>query len=514
MTALFLGCAPDRTQKPDPFFDKWRARAEESKANKPTKVKDELGDNRSRLTRLQKELRAEFIKPLPKKKITVKLRDLPAAVALHAVARAVDQNILINETVQGKVTLDVKDVPWDQVFSSILSSQSLTYVWEGDIIRVMTYDEKVRNQKRAMQTRVVHIEFAEPADLQKNLQSILESAAQEKKGDGKEVTAAVLEGRVMVDAHNHALIIQATQDDIDRLVPLIASLDQPTSQVLIEAHIVETTKETALDLGVQWGGLSKDSAGNWFYPGANSSGIWGQTVGDPTFAPNTGPMVNFPVTDITQAGFTLGFLAETTGSSMLALELSALQRDGKLNILSSPSITTLDNSAAVIESGAEVPYRTYDKDGQPVIQFKKATLRLEVTPHVIGGEQLKLKIDTKKDELDWTNPIDGNPTILTKNAQTHVILLDGQTTVIGGLNKENATNTETGVPGLKNIPILGWLFKGLSESNKMEEVLIFITPHILKEKGAEKAQVRPDDTTGSEPPGPSRPKTAPPKDGT
>jgi len=169
------------------------------------------------------------------------------------------------------------------------------------------------------------------------------------------------------------------------------------------------------------------------------------------------------------------------GDSLLAVQLTALEQDGKLKILSKPSITTLDSQTAIIESGDEVPYQTVD-DRKVNIQYKSAVLRLEVTPHVIDGETLKMKIFTTKDELDFTRTVSGNPTVITKKAETNVILFNGQTTVIGGLNKKTTRDGDYGIPILKDIPVLGYLFKGQSDSDQMEDVLIFITPHILEPK--------------------------------
>ena len=166
---------------------------------------------------------------------------------------------------------------------------------------------------------------------------------------------------------------------------------------------------------------------------------------------------------------------------MLNVQLSALQNEGKVNILSSPSITTLDNQKALIKTGQEVPYQTVE-DGEVKIEFKEAVLELEVTPQVIDENSLKLKINVKKDELDFTIAIQGQPGIDKSEAQTNVLLLDGQTTVIGGLIKEKVDDSESGVPLLKDIPGLGWLFKGTSKDDEMEELMIFITPHILEER--------------------------------
>ena len=180
---------------------------------------------------------------------------------------------------------------------------------------------------------------------------------------------------------------------------------------------------------------------------------------------------------------TLGYIAQDVGKSLLSVQLSALETEGKVNILSSPSITTVDNQTAVIESGQDIPYETF-VDGDSKIEYKEALLKLEVTPHVIGEETLKLNILTTKEEINFQDTLilGGQPIIDKKKAETIVILLDGQTTVIGGLNKEKVDDSESRVPWLSKIPVLGYLFKGTSKENEMTDVLIFITPHILKER--------------------------------
>lgn len=308
-------------------------------------------------------------------------------------------------------------------------------------------------------------------------------------------------GSITLDKHTNSLIIQAPRDDIISMIPLIEELDRPTPQILIEANIVEATRTTARELGVQWGGLYKLSSSGgesqWITPGANTTGATGGTLAT-GINPTTGNVVNFPAL-LGNTGLTLGYVAEDIGKSLLSVQLSALQSEGKVNILSSPSITTLDNQKAIIESGKQVPYQTV-VDGEVNIEYKKAVLSLEVTPHVIGGETLKLKIKTTKDELDFANAVAGQPAISTKRAETNVILLDGQTTVIGGLNKEKVDDSEKGVPVLSKIPLLGYFFKGTSKKKEMDDVLIFITPHILKEKVLAESQ---DETI--EKPAPTKP---------
>jgi type IV pilus assembly protein PilQ len=181
----------------------------------------------------------------------------------------------------------------------------------------------------------------------------------------------------------------------------------------------------------------------------------------------------------------LGMMFGTIGGNILEVQLNALQSEGKLNILSSPSITTLDNQKAFTENGAKVPYVTEEVGSTGAItravKFEDVVLRLEITPHVIDGKNLKKKILVKKDEVDETetHKVQGNPRIIKKQTETSLIVRNGETIVISGLTKHILQDSDSGIPWLKDIPVLGWLFKGTSTGQSMEEVLIFITPTIL-----------------------------------
>jgi len=485
--ALILGgCAMKKelTPKPkDPFFDKWRETAKKSRGYSPMAKKysvdlpagSKAGDPSQPTTSPPKE------KPLPIDEVTIKMHNVDVATLLRALARSANQNIVISEKVKGKTSIFLKEAPWDQAFKTILSTNGLTYAWEGDIIRILTVQDMELDLTREthkkglrlvgpMLTRVIPIQYADAKNLQTNFEKLLT-----KNKDGQAL------GAVMVDDHSNALVIQAIPTDIERMVALVHKLDNPTPQILIEAQIVETTTETARELGIQWGGLANDND-LWIYPGANASGVVGNALSGGQIDPTSGFATSFPAALTGGTGLALGFALENIGHNILAAQLSALQKDGKLNILSNPSITTIDNKAALIESGDEVPFQTTDAEGNPTVAYKKAVLSLQVTPHVIEGQTLKLNIITSKDELDFSRTVSGNPTIVTKRAETNVILYDGQTTVIGGLNKETTSNSESGVPGLKDIPLLGYLFKGKDDGSKMEDILIFITPHILKKR--------------------------------
>ncbi len=479
------GCAGKKSVKSeqkDPFFEKWRVKAEKSRGYSPSAQKREVDISPEKGAIPGRAAMAEPEKALPSKRVTMKMYDVDVGVLIRALARAADQNIMINEKVKGKANINIIDTPWDQVFKGILRTHSLAYSWEGDIIRILTVEDMEQDLKRQAQerglklveplvTRIVQVNYAEAKGLKENLEKFL-SVNQ----DGKII------GSVMVDEHTNSLIVQALRDDIDRMIPLVQELDRPTPQILIEAHIVEATRSTARELGVQWGGqYTHTSSGGNVTHSASPTGI----------TPTTGYVVNFPTaTDLANMGMTLGYVAENLAGDILTIQLSALETEGKLNILSSPSITTVDNQKATIESGTEVPYQTVE-DGEVKIEYKKAVLSLEVIPHVIGGETLTMNIITKKDELDFANSVRGQPAIITKFAETNIVLRDGETTVIGGLSKEKKDDTVSGVPWLKDLPLLGWFFKGTGKDSELEDLLIFITPYILEERVVAETQNEP-----------------------
>jgi len=478
---LAVGCAALKKSEPaDPLMDKWKAKAQESKGFSP---------GASRAPReLVKEAavppmgsNVEADRPLPVKRVSLKMSNVDVSVLLRALARAADVNIILNDKVTGRSNINITQAPWDQVFLGILRTHNLTYAWQGDIIRIMTADdleEELRKESRRRElqlaeapvTRIVPVKFSEAAKLQENMKAFLTPDKSNK---------AI--GSVLVDQHTNSLIINALPRDMNSILSVFDKLDKPTPQVLIEAYIVEANKDVARALGVQWGGVYQLSGGD-------KRGFVSGRDGRPTAPdrnadidgredPNTGTIVNNPLTDLAATSF--GLLYQNVGKALLSVQLTALQDEGKLTIISSPSITTLDNQAAMIESGRDVPFQTVE-DGEVNIEYKKAVLSLNVTPHVIDEQTLKLAVKVNKDEVDFSQTVLGNPTIITKKAETNVIQLDGQTLVIGGLNKETSSDSRTGTPGLLDVPVLGWLFRTEGKSSAKEDLLIFITPTILR----------------------------------
>ena len=482
------GCSGKKELKDvkDPFYEQWRVRAEESKgesAVEPPPIDEKPFEIVSKEVR--EEIKPVIQKPLPKRKISLKMNNIDVAVLLRALARAANQNIILNEKVTGKVNINIHQARWDEVFLGILRTNNLSYAWEGQIIRIMTADDMDADLKRKARkrefkltqpplTRIVSIKFTEANKLKANLEKFI---TPDKNGKRT--------GSILVDEHTNSVIVQAIRNDMDNIIAVIQKLDRPTPQVLIEAIIVEANKDVARELGVQWGGAYVGSSGD---KSLVFTGEQGGTdvipIDDPLMDVTSGSVVNLPAAAI--AGFnpsTFGLIAARAGEYLLTTQLSALQQQGKLNILSSPSITTLDNQTALIESGQDVPYQSVE-DGEVKVEYKKAVLSLRVTPHVIDGATLKLYIKVNKDQPDFSQTVLGNPTIITKNAETNVIQNDGQTIVIGGLTQETAARQQTGTPWLEDIPGLGYLFKRKSSEDNLEDLLIFITPHILKPRTA------------------------------
>jgi type IV pilus assembly protein PilQ len=511
---LVVGCSTETTAKKEAFFNNWETAAKESTGHSPAP--------RGRIVIVPEKKQAEVtdaatgekkdapqVKRLPTEKVTLKMRQADVKAVVRALARTSGQNVLIKNDVKGEVSIDFKGVPWDQAFTSILSAHGLTYVWDGDIIRVQSLEDmeqtlkmSAAQDKRVVQemevkrveplhTMMVSVDYADAEALKDNIQEFIT-----KDKDGK-----VQRGSVKVDKHSNSLIIQAIRDDIDRMIPIIEKIDRPTYQIMIKANIVETSKDTARNLGIQWGGMYARTVGNenlYITPGGSGGSATppGSALSG-SYTPNFGTKgisgqglgVNFPVSpqaaSVAGGAATLGLLFGSIGGNILDLQLSALQKDGKLNILSSPSITTLDNQKAFTENGEKVPFVSVNaKDGSQEVKFEDAVLRLEITPHVIDGQNLKMNILVKKDEVDMSRTVSGNPFIIKKQTQTELIVQDGETIVISGLTKQRGSDAVSGVPWLKDIPVLGWLFKGQGKSESMEEVLIFITPKILPQATA------------------------------
>ena len=485
-------------------------------ANVPIPPKDAVPKNAAPKDKVVGSEQAPEPKNYTGHQVSIDFQDANIKSVLRLLAELAGVNIVSGDDVKGNVTIQMKNVPWDQALDTILSITGLGKRQADNVITVMTLDQmkKSRDAQAALEkakkeeadqrkpkeeliTEVVPIAYNDLEELKKNIQDLQNEAKAKDKDakDDKDSKVASNPGSVTVDTHTRSLIIKATRKNMDDLRSFIEKVDKPTAQILIKANIVETTKSTARNLGIQWGGMWGQSVGSQgMYvtpggtgktgattpPGSAFSGGYSPTSGVAGIA-GQGYGVNFPAAPLGAGTASLGLMFGSIGANILEVQLSALQKDGKLNILSSPSITTLDNQKAYTENGDEVPITTPGAIGTPpTVTWKKAGLRLEITPHVIDAKNIKMTILVIKNELDFSRQVSGNPVIIQKQTETNLIVEDGETIVISGLTKQKNDNSTNGVPWLKEIPLLGWLFKGEAKNESMEEVLIFITPAVMK----------------------------------
>ncbi len=518
LTLMFvIGCAGERQiTKNDNFFEKWNTLAENSQGHSPEAKPKKIDIEKKSGKKIRSDAAlGESYGRLPTKPINLTMRQADLKAVLRAMAKSVNYNLIVRNDLKEEVSVDFRGVPWNQAFIGLLQTHGLSYVWEGNVIRVMTVDGIEKELKRKVQLRdiqwveplmnpvVIKIDYADAKKLEKTVQGFLT-----KDKDGK------TNGSVTLDEHSNSLVISATSQDLAKMIPIIEKLDKPTPQILIKANIVETTKTVARDLGVMWGGMYKgniNGTDHYITPGGTlgtgdpMSGLY--TATQDKGISGQGFASNFPIQGIASAvgAGSLGLIIGKIGGNLLEVQLQALQQDNKLNILSSPSITTLDNQKAFTENGERVPYTTIEQASTgstptTTTKFEDVVMRLEITPHVIDGKNLKMTISVKKDEVDMTRKSSlGDPYIIKKKTETVLIVQDGETIVISGLTKQRHTTGDTGWPVLKNIPLFGYLFKVDSKGEQMEEVLIFITPHILQVASADKKMspaVPDDDLSG------------------
>jgi type IV pilus assembly protein PilQ len=405
-------------------------------------------------------------------KISLDFQDAEVSNILRLIADVSGLNMVVGEEVKGKVTLKLFNVPWDQALDIVLKSKGLGQMREGNIIRIDANANIAKQQDEAakakeaqikaedLKTLIIPINYAKAADLATTLKKNLSS-----RGD------------LTVNEPTNSLIAKDVPQNIADIQQMIKLLDLPTPQVLIETRIVQANTNFARDLGVQWGAAATDNPGDNTSIALNAGPGTGDAFGVqvPNFA------VNLPASggagSIGNIGFTLGRLVGTPFN--LDLRLTAGEATGETKIISSPRVVTLDNKEAVIEQGDSIPFETVSDKGTQT-QFIDATLNLTVTPHITPNGSVIMKIKATKNAIGDFRSRLGAPSISKREATTEVMVQDGETTVIGGIFENTKSESETGVPWLSKIPGLSWLFKRQSVSDQTRELLIFITPTIVK----------------------------------
>ncbi|PLX45727.1 MAG: hypothetical protein C0609_02405 [Deltaproteobacteria bacterium] len=387
-------------------------------------------------------------------------------------------NIVTGSEVTGTVTIRLVDVPWDQALEVILKAKGLGKEIEGNIMRVVSAERLDAEYQQVLEKQKAAEEAAKAAE---PLSSEIFPVNYAEAGEVLDKITALLSerGSASVDERTNTIIVRDVEEKIELARELVARLDTPTPQVLIEARIVEVSSNYNEDLGIQWGGqytadASHGNSTGYGFP--NSIGIQGSTG-----AGNY--LVNLPAAAAV-AGSPGAALAINMGhiNDILSLDLrlSALETSGKGRVVSSPRVTTLDNKAAEISQGTEIPFTTISED-ETAIESIDYLLALKVTPHVTSDSSIMLKIEIKKDAPSTTYfATDGTPAKETRTANTEVLVRDGETAVIGGIITDSTSESTSGVPWFHKLPFVGWLFKSQTSRVEKTELIIFLTPRIVQ----------------------------------
>ncbi len=414
---------------------------------------------------------------------SLEFRDAEIRDVLRAVGQAAGLNMVVGDTVAGKVSLSVKDVELLEALDAILKTKGLSYVRNGNIMRVLMISE-VRDED--METRVFPLGYATGKDAL----TVVEKVKSDK-------------AKVSVDLRMNAIMVKDLSLNLDKMAHLIRNIDARTPQVLIEAKIVEVSSNYARELGIQWGGQYTGTNGRIFGGTtaiANTSGgTSAPLVGGNTFYPLSGDIgvsgnayvVNLPAEVGLGSGGALGMTFAKLGSRLtLDLQLSAMQATGNGKILSNPKVLTVNNKEAKISSGTDIPVRTISATANvgagstntAGVTTISASLSLSTTPIITNDNRIALLVKVEKSEPDFTHQVDGIPTIVRRSANSELIVNNGETVALGGIYTKNEGTAETGIPLLSKIPLIGWLFKKTTRFENQSELMIFITPTILEEK--------------------------------
>ena len=405
-------------------------------------------------------------------KLSLNFQNIEIRSLLQVIADFTNFNVVTSDTVTGAVTLRLKDVPWDQALDIILQAKGLGMRKSGNVILIAPKDELAAKEKLDLESRntIQSLEAVRTQDFKLNYAKASEIATS-LLGRGVGFTKILsARGSVFAEARTNQLFVTDVPATLEQVQALIAKLDIPVRQVLIEARIVEAADSFGKSLGVRLGGLPFNQNANTAFGGTYSASAAGTTAGQFVSLPGVG-----------QNGFAASTFAislfNATKTRFLNLEISALEADGRGKIVSSPRIVTADQVKALIEQGTELPYQQATSSGATSIAFRKANLKLEVTPQITPEGNIILNVDVNKDSVG-RNTANGFA-IDTKHIQTQVLVENGGTVVIGGIYEQNDREDETKVPLLGDLPVFGNLFKTKTRTATKSELLVFITPKML-----------------------------------
>ncbi|AVP58709.1 type IV pilus secretin PilQ [Pulveribacter suum] len=433
-------------------------------------------------------------------KLSLNFQNIEVRSLLQVIADFTNFNIVTSDTVTGALTLRLKDVPWDQALQIIMDAKGLGMRKSGTVLWIAPkdeIDERVRKDYEAaaaiqklepVRTQAYQLNYAKAAD-------IVAQLASSSGGGGSSQNARFLSerGSAIGEPRTNQLFVTDTPAKLEEVRQLLLTLDVPVRQVMIEARIVEARDSFGRSLGVRLGGgdlrANRGGDGGYGIGGGNRVSMgtnYGNATNSAGFGGNVdvgGSFVNLPasVSNVASVGSFALSIFNSSANRFLTLELSAMEADGQGKIVSSPRLITADQTKALIEQGTEYPYSVTAPNGATTIAFKKAVLKLEVTPQITPEGNIILDLDVNKDSRGEST--EQGVAIDTKHVKTQVLVENGGTVVIGGIFEMEETNQENKIPVLGDVPVLGNLFKNRTKESSKREMLVFITPKVITDRG-------------------------------
>lgn len=415
-------------------------------------------------------------------KLSLNFQNVEIRSVLQVIADFTGLNIITSDTVQGNLTLRLKDVPWDQALDIILKSKSLDKRKNGNVVLIAPKDELASREKLELEAKqqitdleqLVTETFRLKYQKAENLKKIFDSASGGTDG-GRRILSK--RGSAVLDPRTNTLFVQDTPGRLDEIRRLVSEIDVPSRQVLIEARIVIADDKFSRQLGMRLGNQSGHNIGN------ENIGVTGNLSSSSSIAAGTSPSgvgdlnVNLPVTGAA-GSLALTFLNIGSGN-LINVELSALETDNRGKVISSPRVITADQQEAVIEQGTQIPYLQASSSGATSVSFQPAVLSLKVKPQITPDDKVIMDLEVKKDAVGQV--FAGVPSIDTKKINTQILVENGETAVLGGIYEQTIRTDATKVPVLGDIPFVGVLFRNTNRQDDKTELLIFITPKIIKE---------------------------------
>ena len=416
-------------------------------------------------------------------KLSLNFQDIQIRSVLQLIADFADLNLVASDTVNGRITLRLKNVPWDQALDIIMKTRGLDKREVGNVLMVAPAEELAAREKLELESRQ---QISELAPLRTEFIEVRYASAGEifalfeSSGEGEGVLSG--RGSVIVDERTNSIILTETTVKINEFRAVLEKLDVPVRQVLIEARIVTAASNFSEALGVRWGGLGyKINGDNVGTAGGSLTTVQEvrDGIGDPDGITFTSPdhlVVDLGVGSADATSFAIGLVND---KYLLDLEISALESQGSAEVIARPKVITADKQEATISSGVEIPYQEASSSGATSVSFKSATLQLAVKPQITPDDRIIMELEVKQDTVGAV--FNGVPSINTNNVKTQVLVNNGETIVFGGIFTVNTSESVTKTPFLGDLPYVGGLFRRNTRSDQKQELLIFITPRLIRD---------------------------------